>query len=229
MDRHEAERAARLARDAAGLGASLALLPLRLVVRALRASRRDHHSPGAPPAQREPAAPPTPAQAAGSPAAAAARTVPGAASQAPPPADAVVPAPDVPAPPPPRPGAAPGRAASPPPAAPRRPAGGRAAAGRGGSRPRPRGARSATAPRDAGLSAADAARIREADRAAQTEPDSPGPELRVQEPWEGYDAMNVAGILGRLRGGDPALLAIVRLYEETHKNRIGVLRATGSG
>jgi hypothetical protein len=53
-----------------------------------------------------------------------------------------------------------------------------------------------------------------------------GAKLRVDAPWEGYDAQNVAAIVTALRGADPAQRAIVRLYEETHKNRAGVLRAT---
>jgi hypothetical protein len=76
------------------------------------------------------------------------------------------------------------------------------------------------------LTSADAARIREAEREAQSSPDGPGPELHVVAPWPGYDAMNVADVLDRLTGTDQTTRAMVRLYEETHKNRKGVLRAT---
>jgi hypothetical protein len=100
------------------------------------------------------------------------------------------------------------------------------------SRPEPAAANGGPPPeptplRSDDLTAADAARRREAEREAGTEPDSPGPEIHVEEPWPGYDAMNVADVLGRLRQANPTLLVMVRLYEETHKNRLGVLHATG--
>ena len=81
-------------------------------------------------------------------------------------------------------------------------------------------------PHESDLTGADAARLREAQREAQSSPDGPGPELHVQPPWDGYDAMNIAQVLERLTGADPTTRAMVRLYEETHKNRKGVLRAT---
>jgi len=86
--------------------------------------------------------------------------------------------------------------------------------------PRPR------SPHASDLSSADAARVREAEREAEATPDGPGPELRVEAPWPGYDAMNVGQVLERLTGADQTTRAMVRLYEETHKNRKGVLRAT---
>ncbi|MBX5442580.1 MAG: hypothetical protein IRZ32_13775, partial [Solirubrobacteraceae bacterium] len=76
------------------------------------------------------------------------------------------------------------------------------------------------------LTSADAARRREAEREAQAAPGSPGPEIHVEAPWPGYDDMTVAEVRARLAGADPALRALVRLYEERHKNRKGVLRAT---
>jgi hypothetical protein len=76
------------------------------------------------------------------------------------------------------------------------------------------------------LTSADAARVREAEREAESSVDGPGPELRVEAPWPGYDAMNVGQVLDRLTGTDQTTRAMVRLYEETHKNRRGVLRAT---
>jgi hypothetical protein len=78
------------------------------------------------------------------------------------------------------------------------------------------------------LTGADAARLRETRREEETTPDSPGPEIHVEEPWEGYDEMNVAEIRRRLRGANPTVVAMVRLYEETHRNRKGVLDATAS-
>jgi hypothetical protein len=81
-------------------------------------------------------------------------------------------------------------------------------------------------PHASDLSSADAARIREAQREEESSADGPGPELRVEAPWPDYDRMNVAQVLERLTGADPTTRAMVRLYEETHKNRRGVLRAT---
>jgi len=82
-------------------------------------------------------------------------------------------------------------------------------------------------PVDDHFTAADAARRREAEREAETTPESPGPEIHVDEPWEGYDRMTVTEVRRRLQGVNPTVTAMVRLYEETHKNRKGVLDATG--
>ena len=84
------------------------------------------------------------------------------------------------------------------------------------------------APESVDLTSADAARVREAEREATTTPDSPGPEIRVEEPWEGYDQMTVTEVRRRLQGVNPTIAAMVRLYEETHKNRKGVVDATSS-
>jgi len=81
-------------------------------------------------------------------------------------------------------------------------------------------------PEHTDLTSADAARLREAEREAEHMPDSPGPEIHVEPPWEGYDEMTVTEIRRRLRGVNPTIAAMVRLYEETHKNRKGVLDAT---
>lgn len=56
-----------------------------------------------------------------------------------------------------------------------------------------------------------------------TEP--PGPQLHVDEPWDGYRRMKVAEIATRLEGQPPEVLAAVELYETTHRNRQGVLEA----
>jgi hypothetical protein len=56
---------------------------------------------------------------------------------------------------------------------------------------------------------------------------SPGAELRIDEPWAGYDAMELDEVLGRLGDASEAELAIVRLYERQHENRQAVLLATG--
>jgi pimeloyl-ACP methyl ester carboxylesterase len=52
-----------------------------------------------------------------------------------------------------------------------------------------------------------------------------GAELHVDPPWEGYDEMTVPEIRERLQDASPELLTLVRLYESTHKNRTGVMRA----
>jgi hypothetical protein len=52
-----------------------------------------------------------------------------------------------------------------------------------------------------------------------------GPELHVDEPWEGYRRMKVAEIVTRLEGQAPEVLAAVELYEATHRKRAGVLEA----
>jgi pimeloyl-ACP methyl ester carboxylesterase len=52
-----------------------------------------------------------------------------------------------------------------------------------------------------------------------------GAELHVEPPWAGYDEMTVPEIRERLSDASSELLALVRLYESTHKNRTGVMRA----
>jgi hypothetical protein len=54
----------------------------------------------------------------------------------------------------------------------------------------------------------------------------PGARLRVEAPWDGYDDMRATDIARRVRGGDAATKAVVRLYERTHKKRKSVLAAT---
>jgi hypothetical protein len=55
----------------------------------------------------------------------------------------------------------------------------------------------------------------------------PGPEIHVDEPWPGYDAMELDEVLAQLEDADEAQVAIVRLYERQHENRQAVLLATG--
>jgi ferritin-like metal-binding protein YciE len=50
--------------------------------------------------------------------------------------------------------------------------------------------------------------------------------LRADEPWPGYDELNVTEIQKALRDADETLLAEVRAYERAHKGRASVLRAT---
>ena len=54
---------------------------------------------------------------------------------------------------------------------------------------------------------------------------SPGPQVRVDEPWEGYRRMPVEDIVARLEGQSAEVLAAVELYETTHRHRGGVLNA----
>jgi ferritin-like metal-binding protein YciE len=87
-----------------------------------------------------------------------------------------------------------------------------------------------------GPTRAQAARLREQERereknaeeiAVETEGGAePGPEIHVEPPWEGYDRMKASEIVARVRDAPPAVKAMVRLYEETHKGRKSILDAT---
>jgi hypothetical protein len=174
METRDVERLAKLTKEVVELGVTLALVPLRLVVR--------HLLPGGHPAEQERWAPTADDGVVGD-----VTIVDAAANGAP---------------------------VATPPAPVREP------------EPAPEPAPVPPSPHVNDLTSADAARIREAEREAEASPDGPGPELRVEAPWPGYDAMNIAQVLDRLTGADPTTRAMVRLYEETHKNRRGVLRAT---
>jgi len=54
----------------------------------------------------------------------------------------------------------------------------------------------------------------------------PGPEIRIDAPWEGYDEMTAAQVVSRLRSADETTAAVVRLYEQANKGRKSVLQAT---
>jgi hypothetical protein len=56
-------------------------------------------------------------------------------------------------------------------------------------------------------------------------PADPGAEVTIDEPWPGYGAMRAADIVDRLRAADPALRAVVRLFEQQHRARRTVLAA----
>jgi hypothetical protein len=73
-----------------------------------------------------------------------------------------------------------------------------------------------------------AARIRAEQREAERTADSPGPEIRIDEPWPGYASMKAPEIIDRLRVSDDAAKAVVLLYESSHRARKTVLRAAGS-
>ena len=50
--------------------------------------------------------------------------------------------------------------------------------------------------------------------------------LRGDEPWPGYDELNVSEVTAVLREADEATVEQVRTYEAAHKDRAGVLKAT---
>jgi hypothetical protein len=58
--------------------------------------------------------------------------------------------------------------------------------------------------------------------------DGAGPELSIDEPWEGYSLMTAAEIRRRLRQADAATVAAVRLYEAANKGRSTVLQAASA-
>jgi hypothetical protein len=55
--------------------------------------------------------------------------------------------------------------------------------------------------------------------------DGAGAQLDVQEPWAGYARMNASTIIARIDQAGPAELALLELYEQTHKKRQTVLGA----
>jgi hypothetical protein len=73
----------------------------------------------------------------------------------------------------------------------------------------------------------EVARLRQQQREAEQTEDSPGPEIRVDEPWPGYKAMNAPDIIDRLGVSDEAVKAVVLLYERSHRGRKTVLAAAG--
>jgi hypothetical protein len=105
--------------------------------------------------------------------------------------------------------------------------------------PRPRARRTArkattgrpTRRRASGPTKGEVAAIREANREAEGGEGGPGPgpELHVDEPWEGYADMRLDEVLGRLENATDAELAVVRMYEAQHENRQAILLATENG
>ncbi|HEY3188229.1 MAG TPA: ferritin-like domain-containing protein [Solirubrobacteraceae bacterium] len=82
-----------------------------------------------------------------------------------------------------------------------------------------------------GPTRAQAARLREEQREAETPVESegagaPAAQVHIEAPWEGYDTLKAGEIVARLRDANDAVRAMVRLYEETHKNRKSILQAT---
>lgn len=54
-----------------------------------------------------------------------------------------------------------------------------------------------------------------------------GPELHIDEPWDGYDRMAAVEICDRLTAATTELAAAVELYEATRRSRRSVLDAAG--
>jgi hypothetical protein len=92
-------------------------------------------------------------------------------------------------------------------------------------RPSPKQARRATRHEP---TRGQAGAIREEQRMAEQNAGGPGPgpTIDVAEPWDGYAKMTEDQILERLVGAEPAVRAIVRLYEDTHGARRQILLAT---
>jgi WS/DGAT/MGAT family acyltransferase len=62
-----------------------------------------------------------------------------------------------------------------------------------------------------------------AERGAET---TPGPEIQIGEPWEGYSRMKVAEIRARLESESVAAAGMVEIYERANKNRKSVIDAS---
>lgn len=59
------------------------------------------------------------------------------------------------------------------------------------------------------------------------DPSDVGPAVHVEgEPFPGYDALRAPEIIARLRDADESTRAMVRLYEESNKQRRTILEAT---
>jgi hypothetical protein len=55
--------------------------------------------------------------------------------------------------------------------------------------------------------------------------DGAGPQLTVEEPWEGYAAMTADEVIHRIETAEAAELAVVELYEQVHRQRATVVEA----
>lgn len=64
-----------------------------------------------------------------------------------------------------------------------------------------------------------------AEVAEQGAEEGAGPELHIDEPWEGYDRLAAVEICDRLTGATAELAAAVELYESTRKSRRSVLES----
>ena len=55
--------------------------------------------------------------------------------------------------------------------------------------------------------------------------DGAGAQLTIDEPWPGYGKLNADDIIARLPAASDAELAVMELFEATHKRRRTVLSA----
>jgi hypothetical protein len=55
---------------------------------------------------------------------------------------------------------------------------------------------------------------------------TPGPEIEIDEPWEGYPRMTAAEIRRRLASEPPAVAGLVEIYERANKGRKQVIEAS---
>jgi hypothetical protein len=55
--------------------------------------------------------------------------------------------------------------------------------------------------------------------------DGAGAEVTVAEPWDGYSRLTAKDVTAQLTTANPAMLAVVRLYESSHRKRRTVLAA----
>jgi hypothetical protein len=55
--------------------------------------------------------------------------------------------------------------------------------------------------------------------------DGAGPEIEIEEPWEGYSGMKADEVIARIEDATAAELAILELYERAHRDRTSVLTA----
>jgi hypothetical protein len=55
--------------------------------------------------------------------------------------------------------------------------------------------------------------------------ETPGPEVRVDEPWSGYGRAKAADIVAALPGISREELTVAQLYEASHRGRKTVLQA----
>src|SRR5439155_482087 len=68
---------------------------------------------------------------------------------------------------------------------------------------------------------------REAERPVESEgPAAPAAEVHIEAPWDGYGTMKAGEIVERLRDANDTVRAMVRLYEQSTKNRKSILAAT---
>jgi len=53
----------------------------------------------------------------------------------------------------------------------------------------------------------------------------PGPQIHIDEPWDGYGGLSAKQVIAELSEASPAALAVARLYESAHRDRRTVIAA----